>query len=301
MHSSGPNRRYIIGPHGFEAQPVSAGLYLIATPIGNLGDITVRALATLAGVDMILCEDTRTSAKLLERYGIRAHLQPYHDHNGSKMRPGIIEALRSGKSIALISDAGTPLVNDPGFKLVQEAIAEGLKVEMLPGPSAPIMALALSGLPSDRFLFAGFLPPKQAARRTRLSELAEVPATLLFFETAPRIEAALADVAESLPGRTVAVARELTKLYEEVLRGNPTDLIVQIQQRGGLKGEITLVISPPADDVAELSPEELDAQLRDRIAQSGVSKAAAEVAKATGISKRQLYARAVELKNETPG
>lgn len=291
----------MIGPHGFEAAPLSPGLYLTATPIGNLGDITLRALATLAAADAILCEDTRNTGKLLERYGIRAPLRAYHDHNASKVRPALLAELKAGKAFALVSDAGTPLINDPGYKLATEAIAEGIKVEMLPGASAPVMALALSGLPSDRFLFAGFLPPKSAARRTRLTELSTIPATLIFFDTAPRIEATLIDIAAVLPGRTVAVARELTKLYEEVLRGSPETVIETITARGGLKGEITLVISPPPEDAGQLSPEEIDAKLMEAMSRTSLSQAAAEIAGTLGLPKRELYARALELKENGDG
>jgi 16S rRNA (cytidine1402-2'-O)-methyltransferase len=301
MHNTLPPRRYMIGPHGFDAAPLSPGLYLTATPIGNLADITLRALATLASADAILCEDTRNTGKLLERYGIRAPLRAYHDHNASKIRPAILEELKAGKAFALVSDAGTPLINDPGYKLATEAIALGIKVEMLPGASAPVMALALSGLPSDRFLFAGFLPPKSAARRTRLAELAGVPATLIFFDTAPRIEATLADIAATLPGRTVAVARELTKLYEEVLRGSPESVIETITARGGLKGEITLVVSPPPQDAGLLDQPEIDAKLIDAMSRMSLSQAAAELAVTLGLPKRELYARALELKEMGDG
>jgi 16S rRNA (cytidine1402-2'-O)-methyltransferase len=296
MHSTLPPHRYRIGQHGFEAAPLSPGLYLTATPIGNLGDITLRALATLAAADAILCEDTRNTGKLLERYDIRAPLRAYHDHNASKVRPAILEELKAGKALALVSDAGTPLINDPGYKLATEAIALGIKVEMLPGPSAPVMALALSGLPSDRFLFAGFLPPKSAARRTRLTELAGVQSTLIFFDTAPRIEATLADIAAVLPGRTVAVARELTKLYEEVLRGAPETLAETIAARGGLKGEITLVISPPPEGAGVLSQLEIDAKLIQAMSHMSLSQAAAALALSLNLPKRDLYARALELK-----
>ncbi|MDP4823231.1 MAG: 16S rRNA (cytidine(1402)-2'-O)-methyltransferase [Aestuariivirgaceae bacterium] len=301
MSSTSPARRYMIGQHGFEAPPLSPGLYLTATPIGNLGDITLRALATLAAADAILCEDTRNTGKLLERYGIRAPLRAYHDHNASKVRPALLEEMKAGKAFALVSDAGTPLINDPGYKLATESVAQGIKVEMLPGASAPVMALALSGLPSDRFLFAGFLPPKSAARRTRLTELASVPATLIFFDTAPRIESTLTDIAAVLPGRTVAVARELTKLYEEVLRGSPENVIETITARGGLKGEITLVIAPPPEDAGQLSPEEIDTRLLDAMKHTSLSQAAAEIAATLGLPKRALYARALALKETGDG
>lgn len=300
MIASPPQRRYYIGQQAHEAPALPPGLYLTATPIGNLGDITLRALACLAAADVILCEDTRNTARLAQRYSIRAPLKPYHDHNGAKVRPAVLEMLRQGKVVALVSDAGTPLVNDPGYKLVREALADGLRVEMLPGPSAPIMALALSGLPSDRFLFAGFLPPKSAARKTMLKELATVRASLIFFETAPRIEASLGDISEVMPGRAVAIARELTKLHEEVLRGLPATLAADIAGRGGLKGEITLVIAPPADNESAPDSMQVDGMLRDCLARMGVKEAAAEVAVRTGLGKRELYARAQAIKDEDP-
>ena len=298
MIANPPPRRYFIGSQPQGAPPLPPGLYLTATPIGNLGDITLRALSCLAAADVILCEDTRNTAKLAQRYSIRSPLKPYHDHNGAKVRPAVLEMLREGKVVALVSDAGTPLVNDPGYKLVQEALAEGFRVEMLPGPAAPVMALALSGLPSDRFLFAGFLPPKSVARKGVLQELGTVQASLIFFETAPRIQASLADIAEILPGRRVAIARELTKLHEEVLRGQPPELAADITKRGGLKGEITLVIAPPEAGAAAPETDELDEMLRDCLSRMGVKEVAAEIAARTGLGKRQLYARALALKDE---
>lgn len=300
MHKEPDVRRYFLGSQSQEVPALGPGLYLTATPIGNLADITLRALATLAGADAILCEDTRTTARLLERYGIRVPLKPYHDHNGAKVRPQILEMLKSGRALALVSDAGTPLVNDPGFKLVREAIAEGIKVEMLPGPSAPVMALALSGLPSDRFLFAGFLPPKTAGRRAVLEELKGLSASLIFFETANRIEASLADIAAVLPGRPVAVARELTKLFEEVLRGTAQELLDTISARGGLKGEITLVIGPP-DESDGPDSGHVDGAILAALGRASLKQVAAEVAEAFGLPKRDVYQRALELKGQAGG
>ncbi len=205
-------RRYTIGGHSFNADQVAPGLHIVATPIGNLGDITLRALATLAGADLIACEDTRVTRKLLDRYDIATPLTPYHDHNAATARPKLLQRLAAGEAIALVSDAGTPLVSDPGFKLVRAAQEAGYAVTALPGASAPLAALASAGLPTDQFFFGGFLPPKQTARRARIAELARIPATLLLFETGPRIAATLADLAEALGPREVALCRELTKL-----------------------------------------------------------------------------------------
>ena len=210
---------YIIGAHRFEAEPLAPGLHVVATPIGNLGDITLRALATLAAAETVLCEDTRTSGKLMERFAIKARLSPYHEHNAQAVRPHIIERLKQGAAIALISDAGMPLVSDPGYRLVKEAAELGIPVTACPGASAVLTGLALSGLPTDRFLFAGFVPQKQGERKRLFAELAGLKATLIFFESPHRIIETLQDLVTALPGRSVAVTRELTKLHEEVLRG----------------------------------------------------------------------------------
>ena len=222
-----------------------AGLGLVATPIGNAADITLRALAALRAADAILCEDTRVSAKLLARHGIRRPLVAYHEHNAERMRPKILERLRRGESLTLISDAGTPLVSDPGYKLVQDALAAGLPVTAMPGPSAAIAALVLSGLPPDRFFFAGFLPPKSAQRRQALGELAAVPATLIVYESAKRLPATLADMAAVLGARPAAVARELTKLFEEVRRDDLAALAAHYAAAGPPLGEVVVVVGPP--------------------------------------------------------
>ena len=206
--------------HASRSPRLAPGLHIVATPIGNLGDITLRALATLAGADLIACEDTRVTRKLLDRYGIATPLTPYHDHNAAKARPALLRRLAEGAAIALVSDAGTPLISDPGFKLVRAAQEAGHPVTALPGASAVLAALAVAGLPTDQFFFAGFLPPKQAARRARIAELARIPATLVLFETGPRLAATLADLAAGLGRREAAVCRELTKLHEEVRRGD---------------------------------------------------------------------------------
>jgi 16S rRNA (cytidine1402-2'-O)-methyltransferase len=271
-----------------------AGLYVVATPIGNIQDITLRALDILARVDVIACEDTRVSAKLLQRHGIEAPLLPYHEHNAERMRPVLLGRVAQGQAVALISDAGTPLVSDPGFKLVRQAIVEGLRIQMLPGASAPLAALVLSGLPSDRFLFAGFLDSKTVARRRDLAELSTVRATLIFFESAQRLAASLGDMAAELGDRPAAVARELTKLYEEVRHGTLSELARHYEAAGPPKGEIVVVIGPPLPAVAA-SPEDLDASLKAALARLSLRDAASEVAEALGLKRREVYARALEL------
>lgn len=220
---------------------LAPGLYVVATPIGNAADITLRALSVLREVDAIACEDSRVTAKLLARHDIRAKLMAYHEHNAARVRPQILARLAAGGRIALVSDAGTPLVSDPGYKLVRGCIEAGIPVVPLPGPSAPLAALVLSGLPSDRFLFAGFLPAKAAARRKIFSELAAVPATLLFFESAQRLSESLADMADVLGDRPAAVAREITKLFEECRRGSLAELAAHYRDAGPPKGEIVVV------------------------------------------------------------
>src|SRR5580698_2202605 len=239
-------RRYTLGGFAFDAGKAAPGLHIVATPIGNLGDITLRALATLAGADLIACEDTRVTHKLLDRYAIVTPLTPYHDHNATAARPRLLQRLAEGAAIALVSDAGTPLVSDPGYKLVRAVQEAGYSVTSLPGPSAPLAALAVAGLPTDQFFFAGFLPPKQTARRARIAELARIPATLVFFETGPRVVATLADLAAGLGSREAALCRELTKLHEEVRRGDLETLARTYAAGGELRGEIVLVIAPPA-------------------------------------------------------
>ena len=271
-------------------------LVLIATPIGNLGDITARALEGLKSADLIACEDSRVTVKLLQHAGIEKPLLPYHDHNAEAMRPKLLARIAAGERVALVSDAGTPLISDPGYKLVQAAVAAGLAVTMLPGPSAPVMALALSGLPSDRFLFGGFLPAKTKARREAIAEAARAPVTLIFFETAPRLVDSLKDLLAVLGDRKAAVARELTKLFEEVRRESLTALIAHYEQAGAPKGEIVIVVGPPEEERA--SKEDVDTLLRQALARMSVKDAAATVAAATGAPKRTVYARALELQGE---
>ena len=269
------------------------GLYIVATPIGNLGDITLRAIETLRAVSAVACEDTRVTGKLLKHLGFKQKLIRYDDHASDATRDHVLD-LAAQAPIALTSDAGTPLISDPGFRLVVEARARGIAVTSLPGPSAAIVALTLAGLPSDRFLFAGFLPSKDKARRTVLEELAGAPATLVFYETAPRLGAALAAIGEVMPGRDVAVARELTKRFEECRMGSAGEVAAHYAAHPP-KGEIVLVVAPPVadDDLGEI---DVDALLVAALSTDKPSQAAGQVAKATGLDRKTLYARAMELK-----
>ncbi len=270
------------------------GLAVVATPIGNAADITLRALATLNAVDAILCEDTRVSAKLLARHGIRRPLVAYHEHNAERMRPKILARLKRGENLALISDAGTPLVSDPGYKLLQAVIAEGLAVTTLPGPSAALAALVLSGLPPDRFFFAGFLPVKSAQRRKALGELATIPGTLIVYEAANRLPAALADMAMVLGPRPAAVARELTKLFEEVRRGDLAALSAHYADAGPPLGEVVIVVAPPGSEIGQ-NAEVLDIALREALKDMSLRDAVDRVVAASGRPRRAVYARALAL------
>ena len=280
-----------------EVEP-APGLYLVATPIGNLGDVTLRGLALLRGVDRILCEDTRVTARLLARYGIATPLDLYHDHNAEQARPAILAALHRGARIALVSDAGTPLVSDPGYKLVRAAIAENLPVTMAPGPSAALAALTLSGLPPDVFLFAGFLPPRRAARRRVLGRWSGLAATLVFFEGATRIAACLADMADLLGNRPAAVARELTKLYEEIRRGRLADLAAHYRDAGAPRGEVVIVVGAPEPRAPE--PAAISERLRAALAELGVRDAATRLAAETGLPRSELYRLALAIRGEKP-
>ena len=275
------------------------GLVIVATPIGNAGDITLRALEVLKSVDAILCEDTRVSPKLLARHGIRRPLVAYHEHNAERMRPLILERLRRGESLALISDAGQPLVSDPGFKLVRALLAEDLPVTALPGPSAALTALVLSGLPTDRFFFAGFLPPKTAQRRRELGELAAIPGSLIFFEGASRLPAALADMAAVLGPRPAAVARELTKVFEEVRRAPLDALAAHYAAAGPPKGEITIVVGPP-EAAAAPAGVAIDEALAEAMSRLSLRDAVDSVATALSLPRREVYARALQLSARPP-
>ena len=275
-----------------KAMALDPGLYIVATPIGNLGDITARAAAVLGGVAAVACEDTRVTGKLLHHLGIKQKLIRYDDHASEATRDHLL-GLAAASPVALVSDAGTPLISDPGYQLVVAARAQGIAVTSIPGPSAAIVALTLAGLPSDRFLFAGFLPAKDKARREVLSELAGVRATLVFYETAPRLGASLGAIGEVLTGRPVAVARELTKKFEECRNGSPAELIAHYAAHPP-KGEIVLVIGPPG--VVETSAADAESLLLAALQNLKPSQAAAEVARATGLDRKTLYARAMELK-----
>jgi 16S rRNA (cytidine1402-2'-O)-methyltransferase len=265
----------------------------VATPIGNLGDVTLRALAVLRGVDRIFCEDTRVTARLLARYGIMKPLSRYDDHNADAVRPAILAALRRGERLALVSDAGTPLVSDPGYKLVRAAIAENLPVTAIPGPSAALTALILSGLPPDVFFFEGFLPPRRVARRRALARRTALDATLIFFESTARLAATLADMAELLGSRKAAVARELTKLHEEVRRGPLDDLARHYCATGPPRGEAVIVVGPPEPQLPDGA--EIETRLRIALGEVGVREAAAKLAAETGLSRRELYRRALAI------
>ena len=300
--SSEPTGQAAAEPNGRDAtskRGLPPGLFIVATPIGNASDITLRALEILGQVDLIACEDTRVSAKLLAIHGITTKRLAYHDHNADRMRPQLLARLAAGERIALISDAGTPLISDPGYKLVRDAVAAGLRVHTAPGASAALAALVLSGLPSNRFLFAGFLDAKSLARRRELTELSRLEATLIFYESAPRLAASLNDMAEILGDRPAAVARELTKLFEEVARDGLVALARRYAEAGPPKGEIVIVVGPPLD-APPAAEEDIDALLKEALGRASVRDAAAEIAARLGLPKREVYARAVALTRETP-
>jgi 16S rRNA (cytidine1402-2'-O)-methyltransferase len=280
-------------PPALSDAPLAPGLYLVATPIGNLRDITLRALDVLAAADVVLAEDTRVTGKLLSAYGLSAKLERYDEHAAERMRPRVLQALAEGGRVALVSDAGTPLVSDPGYRLVRAAVEQGAAVFPIPGASALLAGLTVAGLPTDRFLFAGFPPPKSAARRTLFEELAGVRATLVFFEGGSRLAASLADMAVVFGPREAAVARELTKLYETVVRG-PLPELAADPRLDAPKGEIVIVVAPGRE--AEATAEDADAALADALRRLKPADAAAEVAKALGLSRRDLYRRAMELR-----
>jgi 16S rRNA (cytidine1402-2'-O)-methyltransferase len=288
-------KTYVVGQAEIMARPLAAALYLVATPIGNLGDITLRALETLAGADVLACEDTRVTRVLLDRYGIRQRPYAYHEHNAGEAGPKLIAALQEGRSVALVSDAGTPLVSDPGFRLVEQALAAGIRVVPIPGPSAVLAALTASGLPSDAFLFAGFLPVKDGQRKTRLTQLATVPATLIFFESPRRLAETLVAMAEVLGDRPAAIGRELTKTFEEMRTGTLAALAAHFAEAPTPKGEIVICVGPP-DDKAD-APGDIDRLLTSLAAEMPASKAAAEAAKMTGQPKQALYRRLLELRD----
>ncbi len=276
-----------------DSKPLDAGLYIVATPIGNLGDVTFRAVDVLRRCEVIACEDTRVTGKLLKHCDVSTRMLRYDDHASDRQRAGILDLARS-QPVALVSDAGTPLISDPGYRLVKEARDAGIGVTSIPGACAAIGGLTLSGLPNDRFLFAGFLPVKEKARADMLGELAAIRATLIFYETGPRLERSLNAIADLWPGREVAVARELTKLHEECRTGTAVQLAEHYASHPP-KGEIVLLVGPPVEQ-----PEKIDADtmLREALLDNSTGKAAGLVAKATGLDRKRLYARAIELKSE---
>lgn len=271
------------------------GLYIVATPIGNLADITLRAISVLQNCDLILCEDTRVSRKLLEKHDITTPLKSYHDHNGEKLRPHIIKDLKKGQAIALISDAGTPLVSDPGFKLVLEAHANGVRVTPIPGASAFLTGLSACGLPTDKFIFLGFLPVKKTQAKTVLEEYLPLSATQIYYETAKRIEKTLGTIAELAPTRELVVARELTKTYEEFLRGTADEVLSLIKNKGApLKGEIVLLIAPSIE-APQMDDEDIAAILQQTLKSESVSSAAKIVAKTYNVPRKRVYEIALNL------
>ena len=277
-------------------QSFPPGLYVVATPIGNARDVTLRALDVLNEVDLIAAEDTRVTAKLLAIFAISRPLTAYNDHNASRERPRLLAKLRAGARVALVSDAGTPLVSDPGFKLVREALAEGIAVQALPGASAPLTALALAGLPTDRFLFAGFLPAKSGERRTTLAELKGVHATLVFFESPQRLADSLTDLAQVLGPRPAAVTRELTKLHEEVRRGDLEELARHYAAADQPKGEITLVVGPAEESAPDYAC--VDGALDRALAYMPVRAAVDLVSEILDVPRREVYAKALAKKKD---
>ncbi len=271
------------------------GLHIVATPIGNLRDITLRAIDTLSQVDFIACEDTRVTARLLSAHDIRTSTTAYHEHNAARVLPGMIKRLQNGETMALVSDAGTPLISDPGYRLVRAAQDADIPVTTEPGPSSPLAALVLSGLPSDRFLFAGFLPNKQAARKRALAEFTTINVTLVFLESTRRLAASLSDMEAVLGAREAAVARELTKLHEELRRDDLAGLAAHYRDAGPPKGEAVVVVGPPDQNAASVSSEELDELLINALKTMSVRDAAAAVAAASSRPRREIYARALEI------
>lgn len=274
---------------------LSPGLYIVATPIGNLGDLSPRASAILLNADVVAVEDSRVTAGLFRHLGAKGKMTPYHDHNADAVRPGLVARMGS-EIVALVSDAGTPLISDPGFKLVRDARAAGHAVTTIPGPCAAIAALTLAGLPTDRFLFLGFLPSKQGARAESIAEVAAIRATLVLYESGPRLSACLAALAEGLGDREAAVAREITKKFEECVTGSLTQLSARYADAPP-KGEIVIVVAPPGE-APPASAEDADAALAEALTRLPASKAAGEVAKKLGLDRKALYARALEMKGE---
>jgi len=266
---------------------------VVATPIGNMRDVTLRALDVLNGVDLIACEDTRITSRLLQRYGITTPMVAHHEHNATQIRPQLLAALEKGEKVALVSDAGTPLISDPGYRLVREAAEQGHRVIPVPGASATLAALSVAGLPTDRFFFVGFLPEKQGAREKTLQGLAGEQATLVLYEAARRLPAALKDMAAALPGREVVVAREITKRFEEFIRGDIQTVCDHYQRAGPPKGEVVVLLGPPPAEVAEAA--DLDAAILAIVDDVGVKHTAAAIAALTGRPRKEVYNRALAL------
>lgn len=301
----GGTKTYVVAGQQVRPPSLPPGLHLVATPIGNLRDITLRALETLAAADLIACEDTRVTRKLLDHYGIATPLTPYHEHNAAAARPKLLERLAAGGTIALVSDAGTPLISDPGFKLVRAAHDAGLPVIAVPGASAALAALSVAGLPTDRFFFEGFLPAKDGQRRSRIAELARIPATLVLYESGSRVGRTLAALAEGLGGRQAAICRELTKLHEEIRRGDLPELARayrnEAEESAETRGEFTIVVAPPDVDAGKPDADEVDAMLRRALQHASVKDAVSDVAAATGRPRREIYQRALALGGDGDG
>ncbi len=285
--------------HIHSAPSLSSGLYIVATPIGNLGDISIRALATLAASDMILVEDKRVSKGLMTHYGIKTKMVSYHEHNAEAMRPEIMEKLKAGQVIAQISDAGTPLISDPGFKLVEAALEIGQTIVPVPGASAILTALVGAGLPTDKFYFEGFLPNKSSERRRRLRELETVPGTLVFFEAPHRVQESLNDLLAILGNRPAAAARELTKKFEEIRRGSLSELAQIYAEGAEMRGEFVLLVGAPISVNEALSDADIDTKLQEAMKLHSAKDAAAIVASDLGLPKRQVYARAIQFKSNS--
>jgi 16S rRNA (cytidine1402-2'-O)-methyltransferase len=291
-------RQFFIGAQACEAPSLPAGLYLVATPIGNLGDISLRALETLAAADTIYCEDTRVTVRLLERYGLRVPLKALHDHNEAELAPALVAAIAAGQALALVSDAGTPLISDPGYRLVKACAAAGVRVTAIPGANAVLTALQLSGLATDAFRFVGFLPSADGERRRALEDLLQASHTIVAYESPHRLRDTLAEIAALDPARPVAVARELTKLHEEVLRGSAGEVLALLALRETIKGECAVVIAGRAQDEQVLDDAQIARIIADAATALPASKAAQQVAKLTGLTRDEAFARILKLKGK---
>ena len=298
-------KTYVLAGQAVEPPRLTPGLYVVATPIGNLRDITLRGLETLTAANVIACEDSRVTRKLLAHYGITTPLTPYHEHNAAAARPKLLARLAAGEAVALVCDAGTPLISDPGFKLVRAACEAGHAVTAAPGASAALAALTVAGIPTDRFFFEGFLPPKDGPRRTRIQELARIPATLILYESGPRVARTLAALAAEFGARDAVICRELTKLHEEVRRGDLATLARAYQSGADeaveTRGEFTIIVEPPAADTNQPSADEVDALLQRLLQNSSVKDAVSEVSAATGRPRREIYQRALALSESDNG